>query len=304
MKELMKTQFSLWTAACAAWALLAQPAAGGVTVYGEASSTGPTITVNIYADMPSDALVSFGVSLSYPAADVTVLSAVKNSAVWYLAAGGKQYSYIDPDITTPGKVVILGAKLDGANPLQGVSGTHVLLGTVTFGRLTRATPAFSLDLGRPSLFSNFVTTNSVVLDTLTGGVVINPVAPDPKDTTLAGLPDAWQLKYFGSVGQAFWSDDPDQDGFNNLQEYLADTIPTNSASFLQMKNVIPMQGGVLVQWQGGVEATQVLQHRNSLSPNEPWVDVYTNLPPTAVDASHLDPASANSTGFYRIRASR
>jgi hypothetical protein len=300
----MKTKFSLWTAACAAWALLAQPAAGAVTVYGEASSTGPTIIVNIYADMPGDALVSFGVSLAYPAADVTVLSAVKNTAIWYLAAGGNQYPYIDPDTTTPGKVAILGVKLDGANPLQGVFGMHVLLGSVTFGRLTRATPAFTLALARPALFANFVTTNSVVLDTMTGSLVFNPVAPDPADTTLAGLPDAWQLKYFGSVGNAFWSDDPDHDAFNNRQEYLADTNPTNSASFLEMKNVIRGQGGVLVQWQGGVEATQVLQRRYSLSPNEPWVDVYTNLPPTTVDASHFDPANANTAGYYRVRALR
>jgi hypothetical protein len=304
MKELMKTQFSLWAAAGAAWALLAQPAAGAVSVYGEASSTGPTITVNLYADLPSDALLSFGVSLSYPAADVTVLSAVKNAAVWYLAADGKQYSYIDPDTTTPGKVVILGAKLDGANPLQGVSGTHVLLGTVTFGRLSRATPAFTVGLGRPAPFSNFVTTNSVVLDTMPSSLTFNSVAPDPNDTTLAGLPDAWQLKYFGSVGVAFWSDDPDQDGFNNRQEYLADTIPTNSASFLAMKNVIRGPGGDLVQWQGGVEATQVLQHRFSLSPTESWVDVFTNLPPTSVNASHFVPAIANTEGYYRVRALR
>src|SRR5262249_31912251 len=109
MRMLMKTRFSLWAAAYGIWALMALPAAGTVTIYGEASSTGPIITVNIYADMPSDALVSFGVSLSYPAANVAVLSAAKNSAVWYLAAGGNQYSYSDPDTSTPGKVVILGA---------------------------------------------------------------------------------------------------------------------------------------------------------------------------------------------------
>jgi hypothetical protein len=298
----MKNRFSFWAAACGVWALLAQPAAGTVTIYGEASSTGPTITVNIYADMPSDGLVSFGVSLSYPAANVAVLSAAKNSAVWYLAAGGNQYSYSEPDTTTPGKVVILGVKLDGANPLQGVSGTHVLLGTVTFSRLTQATPAFTVGLGRPTLFSNFVNTNSVVLDTVSGDLVFNAVTPDPNDTTLAGLPDAWQLKYFGSVGVALWSDDPDHDGFNNRQEYLADTNPTNSASYLAMKNVIPGPSGVLVQWQGGVDATQVLQHRYSLNPTEPWVDIFTNPPPTAINAGHLDTAS--TSGYYRVRASR
>jgi len=173
----MKTQLSLWALGLAAWAQSAQPLAAAVNVYGETAASGPTIAVNIYADSPSHSLLSFGVGLLYDTNTVSVLSAAKNTAVWHFSAGGTNIPYIDPDTATPGQVSILGAKLDSLNPLEGVSGQHILLGTVTFGRVSQATPHFTLALGRPAAFSNFVTTEGTVLDTASDGVVFSPVTP-------------------------------------------------------------------------------------------------------------------------------
>jgi hypothetical protein len=50
------------------------------------------------------------------------------------------------------------------------------------------------------------------------------------DTDGDGLPDSWEMQYFGNLAQGP-NDDPDGDGFTNLQEYQAGTNPTNANSF-------------------------------------------------------------------------
>ncbi|MCX6885323.1 MAG: thrombospondin type 3 repeat-containing protein [Verrucomicrobia bacterium] len=298
----MKTKNLALMLALVAEVWLVRPAVAAVMVQGEVTSTGPTIKVNLYADIVKDSLLSFGLSLNYSAADVFVMSAGKNTSVWYLASSGVAYPYVDPDTSVPGQVVLLGARLDGTSPLQGVTGTRVLLGTVTFGRLTHNTPGFRLALGRMTSFANFVSTNGTSLDGGADSVIIGDVTPDVNDTKLAGIPDAWQLRYFGSVGAIWWSDDSDGDGFNNLQEYQADTNPTNETSFLGMSGASPATDGVLVRWHGGVQSTQVLQRRFSLNPTEPWVNVFTNLPPTVINSSHWDNPGTNRAAYYRITA--
>jgi len=49
---------------------------------------------------------------------------------------------------------------------------------------------------------------------------------NPPDTNGDGLPDAWQIQFFGSISSpsAAPGADPDGDGFSNLQEYLLGRI--------------------------------------------------------------------------------
>jgi hypothetical protein len=49
----------------------------------------------------------------------------------------------------------------------------------------------------------------------------------PVDTDGNGLPDRWQMHYFGHLG-VDPNADPDHDGLNNLQEYLHNTNPANA----------------------------------------------------------------------------
>jgi hypothetical protein len=49
----------------------------------------------------------------------------------------------------------------------------------------------------------------------------------PTDTDGNGLPDRWQMHYFGHLG-VDPNADPDHDGLSNLQEYLHNTNPTNA----------------------------------------------------------------------------
>jgi len=50
-----------------------------------------------------------------------------------------------------------------------------------------------------------------------------------EDTDNDGLPDAWELRYFGTLAYGA-ADDPDGDGFSNLTEWQAGSDPANRAS--------------------------------------------------------------------------
>src|SRR5262249_14696249 len=98
--------------------------------------------------------------------------------------------------------------------------------------------------------------------------------------------------------------DPDHDGMNNLQEFIADTNPTNANSRLSMTSVARGTNRVSVGWSGGTQARQYLQRKPDLSSTSVWINLYTNQPPTSTTGSFLDTSSTNRTGFYRIQAER
>ncbi len=55
--------------------------------------------------------------------------------------------------------------------------------------------------------------------------------PKPTDGDKDGLPDTWEVEYFGNTTKYGASDDPDSDGFSNLDEFKAKTDPMNNLSY-------------------------------------------------------------------------
>jgi len=71
---------------------------------------------------------------------------------------------------------------------------------------------------------------SVVISNMSGiSVTSTPVGLN-LDSRGVGMPDWWQMQYFGNLNQ-FPGSDYDGDGVNNLDEYLEGTNPTNAASY-------------------------------------------------------------------------
>ena len=303
----MKATIFGWLAALtlAVGALSSRGLAAAVTVYGEASSAGPAITVNVFADITNAPLVSFGVRVLYDPQSLFVTSAVKNTEAWYFASESGRVPYLEPDLATRGEVLIIGGKLDAVNPLQGVTGQRVLLGTVTFGRSKAATSTFGLIIGRAVSYANFVTTAGDVLDSAREGILFQGIWADPNDTDLDGLPDEWEIGNFGSLDKAYWSDDPDEDGCDNLHEFVADTNPNDKTSYLRVTSIAPTPGGVSLHWQGGIEATQYLERGLALDGGDvTWIDVFTNPPPTPIVSSYTNLFGTNNLMFYRVRVTR
>ncbi len=129
-----------------------------VDVYGEGAYTESDLVVYIYADINSSTeLRSAGVKLTYETAALTVTSAEKNESVWFLGSE----SYMDPDTSTAGEVVIILGKLDTGDATAGVSGDRVLLGKVRFNRTGSSipfSPTLDLALGKVDPYANFVDT--------------------------------------------------------------------------------------------------------------------------------------------------
>jgi predicted outer membrane repeat protein len=81
---------------------------------------------------------------------------------------------------------------------------------------TNATEAWGACTNNPVLVTNCVTGKDITL-----------ADPDLDGDT---LPDWWEVKYFGSATNWTGAGDPDGDQYTNIEEYQADTDPTNSAS--------------------------------------------------------------------------
>ena len=96
--------------------------------------------------------------------------------------------------------------------------------------------------------------------------------------------------------------DFDSDGMSDAAEDLADTDPADAGSLLRFTATAPTNGGVLIRWQGGTQARQFLECRRSLTaPDETWVTIFTNEPPTPDVTQVIDAGATNGALFYRVR---
>ena len=120
-----------------------------------------------------------------------------------------------------------------------------------------------------------------------------------------GMSDGWEQQHYGSWTNGQAASDGDGDGHNTLQEYLADTVPTNGASVLLITDISTNAGGNRIDWQGGVLVTQFVERCDSLTDTgATWTAIVTNNPPTPVTTNYVDVTVTNAAGFYRIRATR
>ncbi len=136
----------------------------------------------------------------------------------------------------------------------------------------------------------------------------------PPDTNGNGLPDAWEAKY----GVSDPSADNDGDGQSNLQEYLANTNPTNAASVLRIGGVTRDQNGhILLQWSSTGTTRYRIQYSNGgtnrsigsfvdlIRPLS--VEVGAGTPDSISTASFLDDftltgsAATNGARYYRLK---
>jgi hypothetical protein len=92
--------------------------------------------------------------------------------------------------------------------------------------------------------TNFEGVYSVVVANASGSVTSAPAAL-MIDSRGVGMPDSWQLTYFGNLNQSPGGDF-DGDGVSNLREFLDGTNPTNRASLLFQLTLFSDGGHVTV----------------------------------------------------------
>jgi subtilisin family serine protease len=121
------------------------------------------------------------------------------------------------------------------------------------------------------------------------------------DTDGNGLPDWWELEYFGHLTGTDPNADPDHDGMSNLEEWIAGTDPTNAASCLRMSVVSATNANaVVLGWSSVAGKTYWLERSTNLLTGFDSV-VATNITATAPANTQTDAAILpGSTRFYRV----
>lgn len=129
----------------------------------------------------------------------------------------------------------------------------------------------------------------------------------PVDFNHDGIPDVWAMQH----GITNATDDPDHDGMNNLQEYLANTDPTNSASVLNLLSLTTISnrqaaivwastGGTRYRIQtldGDLQGTFIDLPRSA---NEE-IDPRSNGVPTTMSFTDTNLPTTAGNRFYRVK---
>ena len=121
-----------------------------------------------------------------------------------------------------------------------------------------------------------------------------------------GLADAWEQQYFGTTA-VLPDDDADGDGVSNLQEFLAGTNPTNSASAFRLLAATRTNNDIRIDWTtvgGHKYALQSITNGGGLvSSNFADISPVIAVGGTSEGATnylHVG-AATNQTRFYRVR---
>ena len=124
------------------------------------------------------------------------------------------------------------------------------------------------------------------------------------DSNTNGMPDWWEWEYSHNTTGMVAGADTDNDYVINLYEYLAGTLPNDSASFLGM-NGFGVQGsgvtGLVVRWQSVAGKLYNVDRATNLTENPAFGNIYTGVVgrmdiTTITDAT----ATAKTPYFYRV----
>jgi len=121
------------------------------------------------------------------------------------------------------------------------------------------------------------------------------------DANNNGIPDAWEMEHFGSLGIMNDQTDWDQDGQTDRAEYWSGTHPKNAQSHLRatQANHVPGSGGFAVRWFSVSNKVYEL-HRSTNLMAGIFVPVHTNLPATPSENSYTDTTVNAEAVIYRV----
>ncbi len=115
------------------------------------------------------------------------------------------------------------------------------------------------------------------------------------DTDNDGLPDDWEMFYFGNLDQGA-NDDPDHDGVSNLAEYRAGTDPTKAASVFR----ITMTNQTTLHWPNLPSRPPAVEFSSDLAHWQTVTNAMVVYPVPAM-AEWSDPNPPATNRFYRVR---
>jgi hypothetical protein len=121
-----------------------------------------------------------------------------------------------------------------------------------------------------------------------------------------GIPDAWRLRYFGSLSNVLAARDADADGDGALngEEFKSGTNPADLKSCLRLKVASLAQPGLsrtpVLSWPTVSGKTYRVECSNSLL-DPIWVPLALGIRGTGASAQFTDPEAGLVPRFYRVR---
>jgi hypothetical protein len=219
---------------------------------------------------------------------------------------------------TSGSLTIVGGFLTASSSLVVGNCASSGIGTVTVSGgslfVTNAAHTAFIDVRDGQLILNggllqtdiLVMTNACGLFIRNGGtVVVGTLVLDPNLSAVGdGIPNGWKQQHgLDPLDPSLGGEDADGDGMSNLQEFLAGTDPTNSASAFRITSVVRAGGNVLVTWTTGIGRTNALQATVGGYATNGFTDIFavTNTAGTTTNYLDIGGATNGPARFYRVR---
>ncbi len=112
-----------------------------------------------------------------------------------------------------------------------------------------------------------------------------------------GLPDYWELKYFGSLEATDGTLDSDGDGLTDYEEYLAATDPTSSSSLFYVYHGSSDPSTNTIRWVSAANRTYTIRHTTNLLNSFSVLESEIDGTPPVNEYKHTVTTTPN---FYRI----
>ena len=116
-----------------------------------------------------------------------------------------------------------------------------------------------------------------------------------------GLPDAWEMAWFGTLARN-GAGDFDGDGMTDLQEYLAGTNPKDAADYFRILSVSVTTNGLKILFHAAGNHTYSVLYSTG-SPAGPWhklADAPVSANPASVEITDTNVVAGSR--FYRLVA--
>lgn len=122
------------------------------------------------------------------------------------------------------------------------------------------------------------------------------------DTDLDGIPDYWEYDRYGQLDVLNATGDWDNDGVSDVDEYLADTDPTDADDYLTITDFQISGTTNWVTWPVKTTRLYTLEYTTALSNGASWVSGSSFIPPSGPDVTEAIPGVTDSARFYRVKA--
>jgi len=127
---------------------------------------------------------------------------------------------------------------------------------------------------------------------------------DVSDLDDDGIPAYWEELYFGGPTNASASADSDNDGVNNLNEYIAYTIPTDSNSLFIISaqfNSVSNSTEVIAEFDSVMSRDYALEESTNLIAAGSWVNISGHAQGEGGEME-IKTTTSSASGMYRVKA--